>query len=269
MTKQQNPLKHGFVFLLIVFLIAMTGLLVFAPDQNVRALDAQPQAVINECAECHAQTVERWKVSEHGSVPINCETCHIILPGEGEKHPELRYSTEREELTCGTCHVDIKNEWYGGQHGGLNMNCATCHEPHSQQQKLIGSNETTCEACHKKQVNDGHGSTHLAIGATCTTCHIKNESGHAFNATLSTCNECHSNIHGADRLLTVSNFVQGTPQPEAEEMPGEVEASQPEERGGVNLPTWLLFFAGLLFGGGVVWVLFGKEPGGPSEETES
>jgi hypothetical protein len=267
MTKQHNSIKHGFVFLTLALFIAMLGLLLFAPKQNARALDAHPQADTNDCAECHSQMVEHWEVSAHGSVPINCETCHIILPGEGEEHPELRYSTEREELTCGTCHTDHYTEWYGGQHNELNMNCATCHEPHSQQQVLIGSRETTCENCHQKQVNSGHESTHVAAGATCATCHIQNESGHAFKATLSTCRECHSDIHEANRLLTVENFVNEEALPEEEEVPEEVEASQPEERGGVNLPSWLLLVVGLLFGGGVVWVIIGKDPGTPTEEN--
>lgn len=272
MTQQPHPLNHGVVFVFLMFLFATLGFLTFSPKQNARALDAQPQADVNECAECHSQAVERWQVSRHGAIPINCETCHVLLPGEGEKHPELRYSTEREELTCGTCHAQSSAEWYGSPHGDLNMNCASCHDPHSQRQKLIGERATTCENCHQKQVNASHESTHVAVGATCATCHIKNESGHAFRATLSTCNECHANIHGANRLLTVSDFVQATPPPEGEEMPEASEASEaspPEERGGVNLPTWLLFFAGLFFGGGAVWVLIGKEPGVPTEDSES
>jgi hypothetical protein len=171
MTKQHNPLKHGFAFLIFgAMTIAFVGFLALAPSQNAYASEpSQQSGGINECAECHSQTVERWRVSQHGSVPINCETCHVLLPGPGETHPELRYSTEREDATCGTCHVEIRNEWHSGQHGDLNIHCATCHEPHSQQQILIGSNETTCEACHKQQVNAWHSSTHLAVGATCTT----------------------------------------------------------------------------------------------------
>jgi hypothetical protein len=270
MTNQHNSIKHGFAFLILALFIAMVGFIVLAPGQNAHALDVKPQADVNDCAECHSQNVEHWQVSKHGAVPINCETCHIILPGEGEQHPELRYSTEREELTCGTCHNDYYTQWYGGQHNELNMNCATCHEPHSQQQILLGDRATTCENCHQKQVNAGHESTHLAAGATCTTCHIKNESGHAFQATLSTCTECHSDIHEANRFVVAGLDIAGIP--ETESAPVEVNEAEPVEseapRGGVNLPSWLMLLVGLLVGGGVIWVVIGKDPGTPTEEEE-
>ncbi len=269
MTKKHTFIENGFVFLAFAALFAaIFALLAFAPARSAHALNVQPQSGTNECAECHSQTVDLWLVSTHGSVPINCDTCHVLLPGEGEAHPELNYSTEREDATCGTCHVEIKNEWYGGRHGLFDMNCATCHEPHSQRQKLTGENETTCEACHRPQVEAGHGSTHTAAGADCTTCHIGNESGHGFSVTLSTCNACHSDIHEASQMAVAGLVGAEIPQPE-EETAEAVETNQPEARGGINLPSWLLLLAGLLIGGVVVWVLIGKDPGTPTEDDES
>lgn len=269
MTKQHDPIKHGFAFLMLALFIAMIGVLVFAPDQNARALDIHTQADSSKCAECHSQEANLWAVSQHGAVPIHCETCHVILPGEGEAHPELRYSTEREDFTCGTCHVEIKNQWYGNQHGEMNMNCATCHEPHSQKQKLIGENQTICETCHRKQVTAGHDSTHLAVGATCSTCHIGNETGHGFFVTIATCHECHSDIHEANRLATAGLLAPDLPQAAAteESLANTDEMDNPE--GGITLPSWLFMLAGLLIGGIVVWVLIGKDPGTPTEDSES
>lgn len=268
MIKKHDSIKHGVAFTVIAIFIAIFGFLVLAPDQNAYAWQANPQTInSNDCAECHSRTVDLWKVSQHGSVPINCDTCHVLLPGQGEAHPELSYSTEREDATCGTCHVEKRNEWYGGQHGDLNMNCATCHEPHSQQQKLIGTNQTTCEACHKDQLNAGHGSTHLAVGATCETCHIGNDSGHGFNVTMATCNACHSDIHEANRLAVAGLLSPDLVQEEVVEEPEPTETDKPE--GGITLPSWLLLLAGLILGGGLVWVLIGKDPGTPTEDNES
>lgn len=271
--------------IIMVFFFAGCGLILsallgFAPRSEARAWQGSAQSA-DDCATCHEQAVDLLADSLHAEIPLKCDNCHKLVPGaEGAKHPELYYSTESEENTCVTCHGDASTQWYDGQHGDLNMDCATCHEPHSLQQKLIGSNQTTCEACHKKQVNAGHGSTHAAAGATCSSCHIGNETGHGFNATLATCNSCHEDIHDANRLVA-SGFEFSAP-PTATEEPasggengegaesGLPEEQEPEEQagGGVQLPSWLFLVAGLLVGGGVIWVVLGKDPGVPTEEKK-
>lgn len=278
--------KTGLLFFLVGTFLALFGVLALLPRGEVRALQAEAQSA-DDCSECHAQATDLLVESKHAGVPLGCDNCHKLVSGaEGAKHPELYYSTESEESTCGSCHGDAYKQWYEGQHGDLNMTCATCHEPHSLQQKLTGDNTLICEACPKKQVNAGHGSTHEAAGADCAACHIGNETGHGFSVTLATCNSCHDDVHDANRLV-ISGFefasseegeseeaaepasteeaagVEETTAPEGEE--AEESAAEPA-KGGVNLPSWLLLVVGLLVGGGAVWVVIGKDPGTPTEE---
>ena len=281
MNWQVHSKRFGFLFFVLAFLFALLGFFALFSGENAYAMQPVRQTSGNEdCSECHEKAVMLWTDSKHAGVPLNCTSCHVVLPGEGEEHPELQYSVESEEKTCATCHNDHYTQWYGGQHGDLSMSCTTCHEPHSQQQKLIGDNQTTCEACHKKQVDAGHGSTHEAAGASCVSCHIDNDSGHLFNATISTCNSCHSDIHDTNSLVLAG--VDFAAQPAATEEPvatdeaavsegseaGTTEAAPETPKGGVNLPSWLLLIAGLLVGGGVVWVVIGKDPGIPTEDEK-
>jgi hypothetical protein len=39
--------------------------------------------------------------------------------------------------------------------------------------------------------------------------------------------------------------------------------------GGIRMPSWTLVFAGMLIGGVIAWALVGKDPGRPSESSES
>lgn len=272
--------KIGLVFFLTGVFLVLFGALAFLPHGEVQALQSHAQSA-DDCSECHSQATDLLADSLHAGIPLSCDNCHKLVPGaEGAEHPELYYSTESEESTCGSCHTDAYKQWYEGQHGDLNMTCATCHEPHSLQQKLTGDNTLICEACHKKQVEAGHGSTHDEAGTDCATCHIGNETGHSFGVTLTTCNSCHDDIHDANRLV-ISGFefeaipaaTEEVESDETAEPTSTEEAAGVEEptavepvQGGVNLPSWLLLVVGLLIGGGAVWVVIGKDPGTPTEE---
>lgn len=275
--------KIGLVFFLIGLLLMVVGVLAFLPHSNALALQGEAQFT-DDCSKCHKQAVELLAGGAHAEIPLTCDTCHVLVPGaEGEQHPDLFYSTESEARTCATCHTDAYTQWYEGQHGDLNMTCATCHEPHSLQHKLTEDKRLNCETCHQKQVNAGHGSTHEAAGLTCVECHIGNESGHGFKATLSTCNACHNDLHQANQLV-LSGFefapvaageavepatTEGAVEGEEASVPAGEEAEEtvvePAD-GGVKLPSWLLLVFGLLLGGGAVWVIIGKDPGTPTEE---
>jgi predicted CXXCH cytochrome family protein len=188
---------------------------------------------------------------------------------------------ESQALTCDTCHAEKSKEWISSRHGEIALGCATCHEPHSQQQKVLDDNQLICANCHKAQFESSHNSTHMAAGLSCENCHLGEDSGHTFKATIVSCESCHSDIHEASQLIAAGMVVEpiATESAEAsaeataepmtmEEVPVVEEAAAEEspKDGGINLPSWLLLLAGLLIGGVGAWAVFGQEPGTPNPE---
>jgi predicted CXXCH cytochrome family protein len=275
MTKVNPKLKSGLVLLASAITTILFALLVLSPSQEVKA--TAPAQSADTCKTCHEDHFDLWSISKHGSVPIDCESCHN-LTGEGT-HPEVPYSVQSQELTCDTCHAEKSKEWKSSRHGEIALGCATCHEPHSQQQKVLDDNQLICANCHKAQFEASHESTHMAAGLSCENCHLGEDSGHTFKATIKSCESCHSDIHEADQLIVAGVVVEpvATEPAEASAQPtaqaadpadAEVEADAAEspEKGGINLPSWLLLIAGFLIGGIGAWAIFGQEPGTPNPE---
>jgi len=277
MTKTHTKFKNGLVLLMTAFVITLFALLALSPSQEAKA--TAPAQSADTCKSCHEDHYKLWNMSKHGSVPIDCESCHNLTGGEGS-HPELPYSVENQELTCETCHSEIAAQWKSSRHGDIKLGCNSCHEPHSQQQKVLDNNQLICANCHKEQYNTAHDSTHSAAGLTCENCHLGEDSGHTFKATIASCESCHSDIHEANQLITAGVMVEPVAtepagaSTEATAEPMEVEATavveetaaETPEKGGINLPSWLLLVAGLLIGGVGAWAIFGHEPGTPNPE---
>ena len=140
--------------------------------------------------------------------------CRLIVKAATAGKPvkaltlELTYSVESQALTCDTCHADKSKEWVSSRHGEIALGCATCHEPHSQQQKVLDDNQIICANCHKAQFEASHDSTHMAAGLTCENCHLGEDSGHTFKATITSCESCHSDIHEANQLIAAGVVVE-------------------------------------------------------------
>jgi predicted CXXCH cytochrome family protein len=278
MTKVHPKLKNTLVLLASAVVVMLFALLALSPSQEVKA--TAPGQSADTCKTCHADHYDLWSISQHGSVPIDCESCHR-LAGEGT-HPELPYSVESQALTCDTCHSEKSKEWVSSRHGEIALGCATCHEPHSQQQKVLDDNQLICANCHKAQFESSHNSTHMAAGLTCENCHLGEDSGHSFKATIASCESCHSDIHEASQLVAAGVAIEPVATEPAEasaeataeviaepaETPVVVEetATEAPEKGGINLPSWLLLIAGFLIGGIGAWAIFGQEPGTPTPE---
>jgi predicted CXXCH cytochrome family protein len=277
MTKIHLKLKNGLVLLASAIVITLFAFLAISPSQKVSA--TAPGQSADTCKDCHEDHFDLWSLSKHGSVPIDCESCHR-LTGEGT-HPELPYSIQSQELTCETCHSEIAAQWKSSRHGEIALGCNSCHEPHSQQQKVLDDNQLICANCHKAQFESSHQSTHMTAGLTCENCHLGEDSGHSFNATIASCESCHSDIHEANQLIAAGVTVEpiATEPPEGSAVataePAAVEATpvvmeepaaEASEKGGINLPSWLLLIAGFLIGGIGAWAIFGREPGTPTPE---
>jgi predicted CXXCH cytochrome family protein len=277
MTKTNPKLKNGLVLLVAAVVIILFAILTLSPSQDVRA--TAPAQSADTCKDCHEDHFDLWSISKHGSVPIDCESCHNLTGAEGS-HPELPYSVESQALTCETCHADKAAEWKSSRHGEIALGCDSCHEPHSQQQKVLDDNQLICANCHKAQFDAAHDSTHAAAGLSCENCHLGEDSGHSFKATIASCESCHSDIHEANQLVVAGVSVESAATEPAEasadataepvvveETPvAEAAVAEAPEKGGINLPSWLLLLAGLLIGGIGAWAIFGQDPGTPTPE---
>ena len=271
MTKINPKFKNGLILLASAVVIALFAFLVLSPSQKAKA--TAPAQSAETCKTCHADHYDLWKISKHGSVPIDCESCHRLKAGEGTQPFELTYSIESQALTCDTCHADKSKEWVSSRHGEIGLGCATCHEPHSQQQKVLDDNQIICANCHKAEFESSHNSTHMAAGVSCENCHLGVDSGHTFKATIKSCESCHSDIHEASQLLAAGVVVKpvaaGSAGASAQPTAQATEPAKAEEspaKGGINLPSWLLLIAGFLIGGIGAWAIFGQEPGTPTPE---
>jgi predicted CXXCH cytochrome family protein len=283
MKKLHLKFRNGLVFLVSAAVIMLFALLLFSPSQEAKA--TAPGQSASTCKSCHAAQYKLWSVSKHGSVPIDCETCHSLEAGEGT-HPALAYTIKSQALTCETCHADKAAEWKSSRHGEINLGCASCHEPHSQQQKVLDNNQLICANCHKDQYGAMHDSTHAAAGLTCENCHLGKDSGHTFKATIASCESCHSDIHEDNRLIAAGVVITPIAAQTTDTSAGASIATQPAEtsanataqpaatpiaekpatKGGINLPSWLLLIFGLLIGGFGAWAIFGQDPGTPNPE---
>lgn len=277
MPKMHPKLKTGLVLLAAAFAVTLFALLTLSPSQDVKATAYAQSA--DTCKDCHQDYHSLWSLSQHGSVPIDCGSCHR-LSGEGA-HPEFPYTVESQAVTCETCHMEIAEQWKSSRHGEINLGCSSCHEPHSQQQKVLDKTQLICANCHKEQYDSAHDATHGAAGLTCESCHLGDDSGHSFKATIASCNDCHSDIHEAGQLIAAGAVVEpvatevaeasaeatAKPAESAEPVESEMEVEESSaEEGGITLPSWLLLLAGLLIGGIGAWAVFGQEPGTPNPE---
>lgn len=254
-------LKKTFLITIVLLAVIGLGVLLMMPAQTVQASPAS-QTGAEQCKTCHEPMYNLWSASKHGGKGLDCLVCHKLATGEGTHPFQLTYSTEPEELTCTTCHGDITKDWTSSRHGSVGLKCVSCHNPHSQQQKPVDGNQTTCENCHKDQKASTLKSTHLAAGANCITCHLGTHRRHTFKADGDACATCHTDIHESNKLLGAGVEIRkagDAPQP----APVATEAPQAETtpQGGVNLPSWLQLVAGILLGGGLMWVFIGRDPG--------
>lgn len=270
----------------------------------------------DECAECHTEAYESWTHTLHANVssrpefiaawaeadrPAYCRQCHgtgyDAATGEvafedvtcdachtkvgDEPHPTADYTVDSSAELCGTCHSGVHSptyeEWLLSDHGTMNIDCQTCHQPHDDGLRASDSNEL-CGRCHLESTD---GSAHNIEGMECSFCHMYGAqqlsgpgeqtqgTGHTFDIPPDVCAACHGMTH----TLTVDD-VADEPQEIAEVAAAQedegasaesVEAEEPEEADAENLeqPTRDNFdlglagggLGGLLIGASIVWLI--------------
>lgn len=194
-----------------------------------------------DCRECHPSVQEVWTDSAHGQAlsdpvfqeawkaqgnPDNCLACHTTgydpmtqaYDSEGvgcaachdtenaPRHPDQVMGTERSSMLCGSCHTTTLGDWQVSLHGSDNIDCISCHTPHSISIKK-GDVSSLCESCHEELVHNFAYSNHYDNDLMCTDCHLVVNEGvlgeghgsrdHSFQVKLSTCGECHDETHGS------------------------------------------------------------------------
>lgn len=253
-------------------LVAAFVVLVFSPSKNVSATPEHRQRELKDCLVCHDQAAKLWDRSHHKTGNVSCIVCHKLAQSGGDHPDNAKYTVESEETTCLVCHADVLGENIAGQlalsqHGKVGLTCISCHEQHSQGLKLSDGSRTVCENCHKKEMKVMLESTHFEAGLSCVNCHMGEDKNHTLVVAVQTCDECHTDLHEASRMIDAGLEVKAvtTPAAMAEITPAPTEETVAPVSGGIHMPPWTLVFAGMLIGGVITWALAGKDPGKPSE----
>ena len=169
------------------------------------------------CAQCHPSQASVWGDSSHAQVQtsgaqagVTCEVCHgTYVPN----HPqEGLMQLPADGSCCRTCHTDTYQQWHETGHAGSNVQCTSCHVPHSQETRL--SAEELCESCHREEAEHW---VHHEAGVHCTDCHLATSTpsettgdlrvmagdvapDHRFKLAVEACVDCHKeSIH--DRVF--------------------------------------------------------------------
>lgn len=160
---------------------AAIGLMLFV-SRPALAQDAAGDET-KPCTSCHDVETHAWENSPHatmtdpvtGQVGATCEACH----GEYVKgHPDEALAPLRvDSSVCKDCHETTYTQWQGSLHGKNDVQCISCHLPHSQQVRL--TDEGQCKACHQESLTDTLHTAHWNSDAKCTDCHMANTMGSA------------------------------------------------------------------------------------------
>ena len=268
-----NKFQKMIVPLVALALLAVFSVLVFSPSQKVSATADFQDPNIETCMGCHAKVATLWEGSHHNTGNVSCLVCHKLAGGAGSHPAEAKYTVESEATTCLVCHTDVAGENIAGQlalsqHGKVGLTCVSCHEQHSQGLKISDGSRTVCENCHKKEMESILGSTHFKAGLSCVNCHMGEDRNHTLIVAVQTCDQCHTDLHEASRMLDAGLDVEvvTTPAAMAAVTVEPVEEPAAPVTGGVKMPSWTLVFAGMLIGGILSWALVGKDPGKPADK---
>ena len=182
-----------------------------AGDDPVFLAEWTNQGKPGACLVCHTTGYDP-ATATYAASGVTCEACHGPA---NEDHPKEPMPVDRSPDLCGRCHSDTRfgwQDWTVSTHYQRGMDCATCHDPHSASLKkvsaeLSGGSPTDevsqlCINCHKEYSMEFSYTSHHQQGVSCVDCHVKHIENderaahtvpdHSFNASLQSCNTCHS-----------------------------------------------------------------------------
>lgn len=233
---------------------------------SLQATEGEQQPLVDtECFSCHTTHFDPTDDS-FAQPGVSCEVCHgSYVPG----HPETGVmQLPADASCCQDCHTTTYQQWHETGHAGAGVQCASCHVPHSQENRVPG--EELCSSCHRDAVDNR---VHHNAGVHCTDCHISsgspssaatdvrvmgpgNAPNHSFRHAVETCAGCHGqSIHTADFRASQIDWAQ-TPamSARAQELARELEDAKRSNR---SLQAMSLVSLGLGLGiGGVLGVIF-------------
>ena len=142
----------------------------------------QPEA----CYSCHPGIYALTNLPSHHPIPegkLVCSDCH---DPHGQAENDLREPTLNQ--VCYRCHAE-KQGPFAYEHPPVTEDCAICHEPHGTVANSLLRQPATflCLRCHS-----GHRSTNRPIDDP--------NNGAMRSALYADCTQCHSQIHGSDRI---------------------------------------------------------------------
>lgn len=186
-------------------------------------VDAAASAV---CVKCHDEedlpdnSRHAHAVTTDSRTPT-CVTCHGPSPTHANKPADLKERPAPDRLfgaksktpvaqlngACLSCHQkDAKRVlWGGSQHESANLACSTCHNNHTNQDKVLVKTRQldVCLTCHKEQRTQLMRPSHHPLPEgkmTCADCHnVHGSAGPALvkrDSTNDTCYTCHAEKRG-------------------------------------------------------------------------
>ncbi len=168
------------------------------------------------CLECHTTGYDT-AIGDFAFEGVTCESCHGPFV---EGHPVEPMPVQADAELCATCHETTTNEWRASQHGFAEIQCQSCHDPHSQRPKAE-SVTALCTSCHQERGSSFTHGTHADAGLECSSCHMYTDpsgspsieglvaTGHTFTVGSQACIGCHQeSVHTRDTILQLSGELE-------------------------------------------------------------
>ena len=222
------------------------------------------------CLECHTTGYDPASggYTEEG---VGCEACHGPFQ---PNHPAENMSITPDADLCSRCHKTTTDEWRASTHGQENIQCQSCHNPHSQT-PMANSVTELCGNCHKDRGESFTHGTHASAGLECSNCHMYTSprledpieglvaTGHTFSVGSEACTGCHQDtVHSRDEIIKLTGEIAEVGEVDMEELEKTIHEQEQtisnlETSSDVRLYTGLIQGAivGLVTGGAAAWVV--------------